>query len=78
MARFKDLPGANKVQKREYALEDSSTKMPLSRDRAFSPFGHSGSRLEMSMVFKEQKRISISCPGCDTISSQSNRGFIKW
>jgi hypothetical protein len=52
--------------------------MPLSRDKPFSSFSKPGSRIEMSMIFKDESKIDVICPKCDTISSEKKGPFIEW
>lgn len=65
--RFTHL-GYNKIKRKEFALQDTATRidLPFARpiDRCLKP----GQKIDMSMIFQDQasESLSNSCPHCQT------------
>ncbi|KAH8589843.1 Clr5 domain-containing protein [Bisporella sp. PMI_857] len=74
---FQVCPGAKKVQKREYAIEDRSTRTAFSKNQPWSLFSVPGRKVEMSMIFKDRSKTSVVCPKCDTISDEKKGILIE-
>ena len=82
--RFRDLQGALKVRKREYALQDQATgkqiDMQVSWERAFLP----GQRINMAMIFKQAAKskhcntTKTTCPKCGRRAKKASDAEIKW
>ncbi|KIN03095.1 hypothetical protein OIDMADRAFT_27555 [Oidiodendron maius Zn] len=75
---FQICPGAKKVQRREYAIEDGLTRTAFSRSRPWSLFSRPGRMVEMSMIFKGRSNARVVCPTCNTISQEKKGTLIKW
>jgi len=67
---FQVCPGAKKVQKREYAIEDGLIRVAFSKSQPWSLFSTPGRKVEMSMIFKEKSKSSVECARCNTISDE--------
>jgi hypothetical protein len=72
------LPGSRKVQNREYAIEDTSTRVPFSRKRSWDSFCRPGRKIDMSMIFKNNRETSVVCPKCNTISKEKKGVLVEW
>ncbi|KAH8747111.1 hypothetical protein F5882DRAFT_422542 [Hyaloscypha sp. PMI_1271] len=71
------LPGSRKVQNREYAIEDTSTRVPFSRKRSWDSFCRPGRKIDMSMIFKNNRETSVVCPKCNTISKEKKGVLVE-
>jgi hypothetical protein len=76
--QFQALVGEKKVQKREFEIEDSTTRDSLTRKRPWSTFSKPGWKIDMSMVFKDSGKTSVVCPKCDTITKEKKGVLVKW
>ncbi|KAE9369642.1 hypothetical protein N431DRAFT_413880 [Stipitochalara longipes BDJ] len=70
LSHFRKLAGEKKVEKREYEIEDGSTRGTLARTTSWSQICKPGRKIEMSMIFKEANKTGVACPKCDTISNE--------
>ncbi|PMD50236.1 uncharacterized protein K444DRAFT_262739 [Hyaloscypha bicolor E] len=61
---FQALVGEKKVQKREFEIEDSTTRDPLTRKRPWPTFSKPGRKIDMSMIFKDSG-VLVECPNPD-------------
>ncbi len=63
--KFKDQPGQNKVIRREYIFQGQNGNQDIEDSRQFHSWFCPGTRLYMSMIFKENGNDDRnSCPGC--------------
>ncbi|KAH7410535.1 hypothetical protein BKA64DRAFT_357102 [Cadophora sp. MPI-SDFR-AT-0126] len=71
--RFRKIQGHTKVKRREYILQEHSTKREISRTRHWEGAFLPGQRIDMSLIFdtREQSRIETSCPSCKEVSKDS-------
>ncbi|KAE9363343.1 PAP1-domain-containing protein [Stipitochalara longipes BDJ] len=74
---FQVCPGAKKVQKREYAIEDGLTRVAFSKSQHWSLFSTPGRKVDMSMIFKDKSKNSAVCPKCNTISDEQKGKLIE-
>jgi hypothetical protein len=75
--RFEQLPGQNKVRRKEYALEDHQSGQELNASKQWSLCFRPGQKVDMSMIFR-QNQASTSCPGCKTESHLADISTIEW
>ncbi|KAF1957422.1 hypothetical protein CC80DRAFT_592691 [Byssothecium circinans] len=66
--RFRDVHGFKKVKNMEYAMQDSKSKRAMDfRRKPWTSLFLPGRKVNMSMVFRNVPRQSMSCcPGCGT------------
>jgi hypothetical protein len=77
-SHFQKLPGAKKVAKREFAIEDSLNRKTFSRDCQWTSFCKAGLKIDMSMIFNDRNKTSMVCPKCDTISNEEKGIMVEW
>jgi len=71
-ARFKNIPGGQKVKQGEYALQDRRSLNLIEKNQAFEASFLPGLRVDMSMIFKQSHILARSCPGCQLESKEDN------
>jgi hypothetical protein len=78
--RFRNIQGHTKVKRKEYTLQEHSTKREISRTRPWEGAFLPGQRINMSMVFNSKKQASsgTSCPSCNELSGESCDFEIQW
>lgn len=80
--RFRSVPGLEKVQRKEYAVEDEMSKALLDLQSQWQYAARPGRRIVMSMVFRELSQETAStCPGCHTfnmVRSGKSGDQIQW
>ncbi|KAE8441910.1 hypothetical protein EG329_004168 [Mollisiaceae sp. DMI_Dod_QoI] len=64
--RFEKHPGHEMIQRREYAIEDSSSGHELGRESELLLCVRPGQKIEMTVVFSEKNSAGNSCPRCQT------------
>lgn len=77
-ARFSDMPGQSKVAKREWVLQDHTTKRELKRSLPWESLILPGQRIEMSIIFNSPHSGSTSCPGCGAKVEGSCASEMQW
>jgi hypothetical protein len=81
MARFKNLPGASKIPRREYALQDRRMKLDVERTRPFNSCFLPGRYFDMSMICKHNSKSNIAinfCPSCTTPAHTAPESETQW
>lgn len=79
IARFDQLPGQNKIARREYAIQENSLKLEIDRSQSFESSFLPGRRMDMSMIFKAtDDRNRNSCPSCRAVSLVDSNFEMKW
>lgn len=80
---FEDLPGHDKVAKKEYELEDTAGMAVISADNWYARVT-AGARIVMSILFQlasMAKALDAQiCPRCQTVNSEPNlqQGMTEW
>jgi hypothetical protein len=77
-ARFRNIPGERKIQRREYALQDRGSLRDLERSEPFEASFLPGRRVDMSMVFERSHSFLRSCPGCRMETKEENAATTIW
>jgi Ubiquitin-like domain len=78
LCHFRAIAGEEKVQKREFEIEDSANRSTLSRKRPWSQISKPGRKVDMSMIFKDIVKTRMVCPKCDTISREEKDVQVEW
>jgi hypothetical protein len=78
VSRFRSLPGSKKVLRGEYAIEDSSTRITVTKEQPWSTFSKPGLKVDMSMIFKDFGKPDVVCPKCDTASKEKKGILVQW
>lgn len=74
---FEKHPGYQKIQQREYAIEDGLSGKELSRASDWTNCFRPGLKVDMSVIFKE-KSTANHCPRCQTPSRASSEVRTQW
>jgi hypothetical protein len=74
--RFRDLPGYDKILRKEYVLQDHATGEDLDRSQNWKTSFFPSRRIRMAMVFQIEVTAntpgdSVTCPGCQTSNTDS-------
>jgi hypothetical protein len=80
-ANFKNVgPGAKKIEKGEFAIQDAATKKDINLESAWVTCFTPGQHVEMSMVFSTKGSGSLysCCPKCGDSNGNTLRGDIEW
>jgi hypothetical protein len=78
-ARFRNIPGEQKVSRKEYALQDRNSSRDIERTARFEACFFPGRKVDMSMVFSRGNNTSsTSCPGCKMDSGQDSGIASVW
>ncbi|KAG4442391.1 hypothetical protein IFR05_002093 [Cadophora sp. M221] len=56
--------GAKKIEKGEFVIQDSSTKIDVDLTKPWETCFRAGQHADMSMVFKSKEAWNMSCPNC--------------
>ena len=75
--RFKDI-GLRKIEKGQFALEDTTRKRSLRLSDAWSTIVRPGQHISMSMVFRLQESPNGSCPSCGRDNEESDKVEVQW
>jgi len=86
--RFRGIQGADKVQNREYTLQDRARGFEITRVRPWQSAFLPGQRVDMSLIFErlastaedegQQAQKQVSCPSCGFKSKGSAEMSIEW
>jgi hypothetical protein len=76
--RFEKHPGHNKIQRREYVIEEGSTGRALNRATDLNMCLGPGQKIDMSVLFLERTGDSNYCPRCRTKSATSSGDRTRW
>jgi hypothetical protein len=75
---FKNIgPGAAKIRKGEFAIQDSATKEDVDLAAPWETCFYPGQRVAMSMVFNSQNPIT-HCPKCSTDNAGPEDEDVEW
>jgi hypothetical protein len=77
-ARFRNIPGEQKISRKEYALQDRGSSQDIKRSAPFETSFFPGRKVDMSMVFSRGNAKSTSCPGCGMESDQDGGTASIW
>jgi hypothetical protein len=80
--RFRGKQGSEKVQKKQYVLQDASTGRDIDPSLDFGDAFLPGQRIAMSLLFQsgsasEKTESSAHCPGCNTMSKELSDADIQ-
>ncbi|KAH7085738.1 hypothetical protein BKA63DRAFT_402029 [Paraphoma chrysanthemicola] len=79
--RFREMQGFQKIKKKQYGLQEKATKREIEQSRPWQRAFLPGQRIEMSFLFDTQDPESgvdkVSCPGCQTTSSNPTDAEIQ-
>jgi hypothetical protein len=76
-ARFLNVPGGQKIERKEYAIQDRSSQQDIERSYSFGSGFLPGRRIDMVMIFKTQ-HSGASCPGCGLRSDAESSEATMW
>lgn len=77
-ARFRNIPGEQKVRKKEYVLSDRGSQQDIERNDSFITCFLPGRRIDMSMVFKQVSSSKATCPACKMVSAEEGSVATTW
>jgi hypothetical protein len=77
-ARFRNIPGEQKISRKEYALQDHGSSRDIERTALFETSFFPGRKVDMSMVFSRSDAKLTSCPGCGMESDQDGGTASIW
>jgi len=66
------------VLRREFALEEHISGKDLDQDLPLTACLRRGMKINMSMVFSDQKIVSTSCPRCSTHTDAPEGDLVQW
>ena len=75
--RFKDI-GLRKIEKGQFALEDTTRKRSLRLSDAWSTIVRPGQHISMSMTFRLLGVPDTSCPSCGHGNEESDKAEVEW
>ena len=75
--RFKDA-GLQKIERGQFALENSQTKRLIDLRQPWSTCMMPGSKVDMSMIFSQTGVSRSACPSCHHENKDSNTGDVEW
>lgn len=76
--RFGDPIGLRKIEKGQFALEDTRLKHGLSLAKPWTALVRPGQHISMSMVFRRQQTCTGSCPSCGERNDESKDLEVDW
>ncbi|KAF2814381.1 uncharacterized protein BDZ99DRAFT_568011 [Mytilinidion resinicola] len=73
--RFKGLKGYSQVRRKQFVIQEQSTRREIDRTSLWEGAFFSGQRVDMSLIFQSDTKEAdnkklVSCPNCHSISSQ--------
>jgi hypothetical protein len=77
-ARFRNIPGEQKIRHKEYALQDRGSLRDLERSQPFESSFLPGRRVDMSMIFERSHLLVTSCPRCGFENKENNAVPTTW
>ncbi|KAH7348566.1 hypothetical protein BKA65DRAFT_500844 [Rhexocercosporidium sp. MPI-PUGE-AT-0058] len=80
-SNFKSIgPGARKIEKGEFVIQDSSTKIDVDLTKPWETCFRPGQHADMSMVFKSKEAWNICCPKCrnENTDNFAMDKYIEW
>lgn len=77
---FRDLPGHEKVARKEYVFQDERTNREIKRSTPWSGAMLPDQHVNMGLLFRKQssKNERLWCPYCHLELKQSQEGLIPW
>lgn len=79
--RFEGLPGHNKIERREFVLQEGATSREISCNQPWETSFRPGASISMSLVFQQDVRAAESrsnCPYCGNISEKETADDVHW
>lgn len=79
--RFIGLPGYNKIERREFVLQEGATSREISSEDPWEIAFRPGASVCMSIVFRQAAKITESnshCPHCGSISERETSDDVHW
>lgn len=80
-ARFRNVPGLEKVRNLEYAVQDVASRRRVDLTKQWELIFRPGRRVNMSMVFQQSQARSSSCPGCSSeniVGGDNTNDDVQW
>ena len=75
--RFKDI-GDRKIEKRQFALEDTRRKHGLDLAKPWATLIRPGQHISMSMIFRRQQLSTGICPSCAEENDELENDEVEW
>jgi len=69
---------AEKIEHGEFAINDTYTKRDIDLETDWDACFHPGQRVEMSMIFEQQKNTGNQCPKCHEMCGSSTDIDVEW
>lgn len=79
--RFEGLPGHNKIERREFVIQERATNREISGNEPWEIAFRPGGSVLMSLVFQRDARTAESqshCPYCGNISESGTADDVHW
>jgi len=76
-ARFLNVPGGQKIERKEYAIQDRNSQQDIERSYSFGSSFLPGRCVDMAMIFRTQSS-GASCPGCGLRSDVKSSVATMW
>lgn len=79
--RFEGLPGHDKIERREFVLQERATSREISGKEPWEIAFRPGASVCMSLVFQQDVEITESsshCPNCGDISEKTTADDVHW
>lgn len=80
-ARFEGLPGHNKIERREFVLQERATSREISDKEPWEISFRPGASVLMSLVFQRDVKAAEAnshCPYCGSISERQTADDVHW
>lgn len=75
--RFQDV-GLRKIEKRQFALEDTRQKSALNLENPWTTLVRPGQHISMSMIFRQQQTSAGRCPSRNMKNDESEIEEVDW
>ena len=69
---------AEMIEQGEFAINDADTKLDVDLETDWDMCFFPGQRVEMSMVFEQQKKPGDQCPKCQEICTSLSTLDVEW
>lgn len=80
-ARFEGLPGHNKIERREFVLQERATSREISGEQPWEIAFRPGASVLMSLVFQRDAKTAEAkshCPYCGDLSERETTDDVHW
>ncbi|KAF2492168.1 hypothetical protein BU16DRAFT_564630 [Lophium mytilinum] len=78
LARFRGMPGLDRIAGKQYVLQDATTRKEISRNGPFKCSFRPGRRILMAALFSDDAINDQCCPSCGNLNAGNADDHITW